>query len=56
MKLKREARMLIQYSRKELYDLAWAEPMRDIAGRLGLSDVGLVKTYKKADVPFPPRG
>lgn len=48
--------MPIQYSRKELYDLAWAEPMRDIAGRLGLSDVGLAKIYKKADVPFPPRG
>jgi hypothetical protein len=45
-----------QFSRKELYDLAWAEPMRDLAAKLGLSDVGLAKIFKKAAIPFPPRG
>jgi hypothetical protein len=32
--------MARSFTRLELYDLVWAEPMRDIAARLGLSDVG----------------
>src|SRR5262249_11830303 len=45
-----------QFSRAELYDLAWEEPMRDLAAKFGLSDVGLAKIYKKAAIPFPQRG
>lgn len=45
-----------QISRKDLYDLAWAQPVRDIAATFGISDVGLAKHCKKANIPLPPRG
>lgn len=44
------------FSRSELYELAWSEPMRTISARLGLSDVGLAKACRKAAIPVPPRG
>ena len=44
------------FTRQELFDLVWAEPMRTLAGRFELSDVGLAKACKKADIPRPPRG
>lgn len=43
-------------SRTDLYELVWSEPIRDIATRFGLSDVGFVKHCKKAAVPVPGRG
>lgn len=44
------------FSRKELYDLVWSEPMRDIAKRFEISDVGLAKACRNAEIPVPPRG
>ena len=44
------------FTRKELYDLVWSEPMRDIAKRLEISDVGLAKACRNAEIPVPPRG
>jgi hypothetical protein len=44
------------FTRLELYNLVWSEPMRDIAARLGLSDVGLAKACRNASIPVPPRG
>lgn len=44
------------FTRQELYDLAWSEPMKTLAGRFELSDVGLAKACKKANIPRPPRG
>lgn len=44
------------FTRKELFELVWSEPIRDIAKRLEISDVGLAKACRNADVPVPPRG
>jgi hypothetical protein len=43
-------------SRKDLYDLIWAEPMSTLAERLGISDVGLAKVCRRSDIPAPARG
>lgn len=48
--------MAHSFTRLELYDLVWSEPMWDIAARLGLSDVGLAKACRNASIPVPPRG
>jgi hypothetical protein len=45
-----------KFSRQELYDLVWSEPMKTLAARFNLSDVGLAKACKKANIPRPPRG
>jgi hypothetical protein len=42
--------------RHELFDLVWSEPTRTIAKRLGVSDVGLAKACRRADLLLPPRG
>src|SRR6476660_414642 len=44
------------FSRQELFDLVWSEPTRTVAKRLGISDVGLAKACRKADLVMPPRG
>ncbi len=41
---------------KQLYDLVWWKPMRDIAAEVGLSDVGLAKFFRSRGIPVPPRG
>jgi len=45
-----------QLTREGLYSQVWAEPMRTVALRLNISDVGLAKQCKKMDVPVPGRG
>ncbi len=42
--------------RQELYELVWTEPLSTLAPRLGISDVGLAKVCKRAEIPVPPRG
>lgn len=44
------------FSRQELYDLVWSEPVSKLARRFGLSDVGLAKACKRKDIPKPPLG
>ena len=44
------------FTRQELYDLVWTRPVRKLAEEFGLSDVGLAKACKKANIPRPPRG
>src|SRR5580765_8423749 len=44
------------FSRQELFDLVWSEPTRTIAKRLGISDVGLAKACRRANLLLPPRG
>jgi len=46
----------VKVSREELYDQVWKTPMRTLANRYGLSDVGLAKTCKSHDIPRPPVG
>jgi hypothetical protein len=43
-------------TRGALYDRVWAEPMRTLAARYGLSDVGLAKLCKRLEIPVPVRG
>lgn len=45
-----------QFTRKELYDLVWSQPMRTVAANIGISDVALAKHCKKANIPVPNRG
>lgn len=44
------------FTRQELYDSVWSEPTITVAARLGISDVALAKTCRKAGIPIPPRG
>lgn len=43
-------------TRDDAYELAWSAPMRELAERHGLSDVGLKKALSRLDIPFPPQG
>lgn len=43
-------------SRRELYDLVWSKPMRDVAAEFGISDVGLSKVCERHCVPRPEQG
>lgn len=52
----RVAREEITLTRKELYDQVWSEPMRTLARKYALSDVGLAKICKKHNIPRPSRG
>jgi hypothetical protein len=42
--------------RQDLQDFAWSAPMRDLAPKVGLSDVGLKKLLKSYGVFTPPQG
>ncbi|MGA9795899.1 MAG: hypothetical protein WBQ17_10250 [Rhizomicrobium sp.] len=43
-------------TRRELYDLVWSKPLRDVAVDLGISDVGLAKVCTRHRVPRPEQG
>jgi hypothetical protein len=45
-----------RFTRQQLYDLVWSEPMKLLASRVGISDVALAKRCRKADIPVPARG
>lgn len=47
--------MLI-FTREDLHQLVWTDPMRTVAQRLGISDVGLKKHCAAAGIPVPERG
>jgi hypothetical protein len=44
------------FRRNDLYHLIWTAPVSEIAGRMGISDVGLAKACRRAGNPLPPRG
>lgn len=46
----------MRLSRQELYDQVWSEPMKAVAARYALSDVGLKKICVKNRIPVPSRG
>ena len=41
------------YRRTELYEQVWAEPMRKLAPRYGVSDVALAKICRRLGIPLP---
>jgi hypothetical protein len=43
-------------NRRQLYALVWSEPMRSIAQRFGISDVGLAKLCARFNIPTPKAG
>lgn len=45
-----------EFTREELYELVWREPKRSLAEKLGVSDVAIGKTCRKAGIPVPERG
>jgi hypothetical protein len=45
-----------EFTRQELYDLVWSEPMKTLAARFDISDVGLAKACRGANIPVPERG
>jgi hypothetical protein len=45
-----------EFTRRGPYDLVWTQPVKSAAADLGISDVGLVKHCKKANIPVPGRG
>jgi hypothetical protein len=46
----------LSLTREELYILAWAKPMTQVARDFGISDRALAKICAKRQVPVPPRG
>jgi hypothetical protein len=41
------------FDREQLYESVWSSPMSKLAKRLGVSDVGLAKACRRADIPLP---
>lgn len=44
------------FERQKLFDEVWATPVKTVAKKHGLSDVGLRKICIALDIPMPPRG
>jgi hypothetical protein len=44
------------FTRQELYDLVWSQPVSKLAASYGVSDVGLAKACRRAGIPVPERG
>ncbi len=44
------------FTREELHDLVWSEPMTKLGARFGISGNGLKKACKRANIPVPPQG
>lgn len=44
------------FTREELYELVWSEPMIKLAARYGISGNGLAKACRRASIPVPERG
>jgi hypothetical protein len=44
------------FTRQQLYELVWKEPIEKLAPKFGLSDRGLAKLCERHAVPTPPRG
>lgn len=44
------------FTRRQLYELVWQRPLRDVARELGISDVALGKACRRYMIPLPGRG
>ena len=45
-----------RFSRQELYDLVWTQPIATLAATYAITDVGLAKACRRAGIPVPHRG
>ena len=48
--------MTSTFTRQQLYELVWQRPVRTLAKELGVSDVGLAKACRRANIPLPGLG
>lgn len=46
----------VNFTRRQLYVLVWATPSHSLSVQYDISDVGLAKICRRANVPTPPRG
>jgi hypothetical protein len=46
----------VKFTRKELYDLVWSEPLSRLAKRFNISDNGLRKICMRMKIPIPAMG
>lgn len=46
----------VKFTRKDLYDLVWAEPLSRLAKKYKISDNGLRKICKRMNIPIPAMG
>ena len=46
----------VTFTREELFQRVWAEPLLKLAAEIGVSDVGLAKACRRAGIPLPGRG
>lgn len=44
------------FPRRDLYDMVWETPLTQLAETIGISDVALAKSCRRADIPLPGRG
>jgi hypothetical protein len=51
-----QTRRVERLSRAELYELIWSSPVSTVSVKYGISDVGLAKACKRANIPLPERG
>ena len=42
-----------KFTRLELYQLVWSEPLRKLAKRFGISDVAIAKRCRRSNIPLP---
>ena len=45
-----------KFTRLELYELVWSEPLRKLAKQFGISDVAIAKRCRKSNIPLPGLG
>lgn len=46
----------IEFTREELYELVWSEPLSRLARKYDISDTGIRKKCKKMNIPLPKNG
>lgn len=42
-----------KFTRRQLYELVWSKPLRDLASEMGVSDTAIRKNCKKSGIPLP---
>ncbi len=47
---------IVRLTRRELYEKVWSQPIRTLARKWGMSDVGLAKICKRHNIPRPGLG
>ena len=48
-------RSVRRFTRRELYNLVWSKPISKLAATYGVSDAGLAKACRRANIPVPRR-